>query len=74
MVLFSSTRALYAIGGHSDNELLSSVERYDLHGNIWSEVARLPRPLRCLTALSYKGRLFVMGGETTDGISNAAFR
>ena len=55
-------------------EVLASVEKYDLSGNSWECVACLPKTLRCHSAVSYKGKLFVFGGESEGVIVNTAYR
>jgi len=67
-------RALYAVGGRNDTTYLDSVEKYDLALCTWSSVAPLPKPLRCMTAVSYHGKLYVFGGESTTEIVNTAYR
>lgn len=65
---------MFAIGGQDSTEILSSVERYDPHNNTWMLVAPLPKPLRFMTSLSYRGRLYVFGGESTTDVSNSVYR
>ena len=65
---------VYAIGGQDGTEVLSTVERFDLHTNTWTLVAPLPQPLRFMTSVSYKGKLFVFGGEGTTDVTRAAYR
>ena len=67
-------RAIFAVGGQNETTILDNVERFDKGSNSWSQVAPLPQPLRCLTGLSYRGRLYVFGGESTSEISDAAYR
>jgi len=67
-------RALYAVGGRDETKVLSCVEKYDLQFGTWTTVASLPQPLCCMTALGYKGKLYVFGGESTTDIVNTAFR
>lgn len=65
---------LYAVGGQDGVEILSSVERYDPSTNTWTLVRPLPRPLRFMTAVSYRGSLYVFGGETRSDVSAAVLR
>jgi len=67
-------RSLYAVGGHNDVTYLDDVERYDLTLCTWLSVAPLPKPLRCTTAVSYRGKLYVFGGESATEIVNTAYR
>lgn len=65
-------RCLFAVGGRDEDELLDSVERYDPRLNVWSLVAPLPHKMRCMSSVSYKGKLFVFGGEMSTEITNTA--
>ena len=67
-------RYAYAIGGQDGTENLSTVERYDPHTNTWMLVAPLPQPLRFMTSVSYKGKLFVFGGEGATDVTRSAYR
>ena len=62
------------MGGQDGNEILMTVERYDPHTNIWTLVRPLPQCLRFTTGVSYKGKLYIFGGETKTGVSNNALR
>jgi len=66
--------SLYAVGGRNDTTYLSDVERYDLALCEWRPVASLPVALRCTTAVSYRGKLYVFGGESATEIVNTAYR
>lgn len=72
--LISFYRYAFAIGGQDGSEILSTVERYDPHSNAWILVAPLAIPLRFMTSISYRGKLYVFGRETTDKINNKAYR
>ena len=65
---------MYAIGGHDGTEVLSSVEQYNFQANEWSSVASLPQPLRCLTSVSFRGNLYVFGGESVNQISDKCYK
>jgi len=67
-------RAIYVVGGRNDTTYLDHVEKYDLRFCTWSTVAPLPKPLRCTTAVSYHGCLYVFGGESTSEIVNTAYK
>lgn len=73
-ILYQFYRFAFAIGGQDGSEILSAVERYDPHTNAWILVAPLAIPLRFMTSISYRGKLYVFGGETTDKISKTAYR
>lgn len=62
------------IGGRNDTTYLDHVEKYDLAFCTWSTVAPLPKPLRCTTAVSHSGNLYVFGGETTTEIVDTAYK
>jgi N-acetylneuraminic acid mutarotase len=66
--------AIYAIGGQNETDILDSVERYDIGAGTWTVVCRLPQPLRCITAVSCKGNLYVFGGENRTVITKTAYR
>ena len=59
--LISFDRYAFAIGGQDGSEILSTVERYDPHSNAWILVAPLAIPLRFMTSISYRGKLYVFG-------------
>lgn len=65
---------ILAIGGHNETGVLDNVEVYDPRHNNWTPRSPLPQPLRCPTAVSYKGSLYVFGGESDKDISRAAYR
>jgi len=67
-------RAIYVVGGRNDTSFLADVERYDLSLCTWSAVAPLPKPLRCTTAVSYHGSLYIFGGESATEIVNTAYK
>ena len=67
-------RYAYAIGGQDGAEILSSMEKYDPHTNTWTLVAPLPRPLRFMAAVSYRGKLFVLGGEDVGIVCKNSYR
>lgn len=72
-VNFLVIRFLFAVGGHDEYELLDSVERYDPQLNTWSLVAPLPQKMRCMASVSFKGKLFLFGGEMSSEITNSAY-
>jgi N-acetylneuraminic acid mutarotase len=56
-------------------EILSNVDRYDAQTNQWSSMAPLSVALRCMTAVSYKGKLYTFGGESSNGkIVNSVYK
>lgn len=74
ILLNSIHRYAFAIGGQDGSEILSTVERYDPHTNAWILVAPLAIPLRFMTSISHRGKLYVFGGETSEKISKTAYR
>ena len=68
------SRTILAIGGQSESSLLDTVEVYDCGHNNWTLRAPLPQALRCTTAVSFKGSLYVFGGENSTEVSRAAYR
>ena len=67
-------RVILAVGGQNEVKRLDSVESYNISLNRWSYVSPLPQPLRCCTAVSYKGALYVFGGEKETEIVKTAYR
>jgi hypothetical protein len=65
---FGATEAngkLYAIGGYASASLdttLSSIEEYDPSLNTWTVTSDLPAARRCCAAVSWQGRVYVVGG------------
>ncbi|XP_064639633.1 kelch-like protein 40a [Lineus longissimus] len=75
LVLVAVDRFLYCIGGSGGMEILSNLDRYDGQTNQWCAMAPLPEALRCMTAVSYKGKLYSFGGEASNGkIVNSVYR
>ena len=67
-------RYLYAVGGRGKDDILCRVEKYGLQFGMWTTVAPLPEPLQATTAVSYGGKLYVFGGESSKAIVNTAYR
>ncbi len=67
-------RSVLAIGGQNETNRLDTVELYDVQHNSWRKCTPMPQPLRCLTAIGYKGSLYVFGGETDTDIVKTAYR
>lgn len=63
-----------AVGGQNETSIIDSVEVYDPSSNAWTLRTPLPQPVRCMTAVAYKGSLYVFGGETEKEITRAAYR
>ncbi|XP_055329939.1 kelch-like protein 12 [Paramacrobiotus metropolitanus] len=70
---------IYAAGGfdpygiEGSKVALSSVEAYDPLSDSWSAVAALPVGLIGLAMVAREGRLYVFGGDDTEGVPNATF-
>ncbi|XP_055329936.1 kelch-like protein 3 [Paramacrobiotus metropolitanus] len=68
---------VYAVGGcdpYGDGMVgLSSVEMFDPVSGSWSAVAALPDGLSGLAMVACEGRLYVFGGDDTEGVPNATF-
>jgi hypothetical protein len=67
---------ILAIGGQTPDAStpLATVERFDHASEGWSDVARLPVPVSmaaAATSVSCPGRVYVFGGESPNGVSNA---
>jgi hypothetical protein len=66
---FGATEAngkLYALGGYkstSSDSALSSIEEYELSSNTWTVKGELPAPRSSCAAVSWQGRVYVVGGK-----------
>ena len=60
---------IYVIGGfNTEGEALDIVEVYSVLNDSWKKVAPLPQALQHSAAASYKGKLYVVGGFTSDAV------
>ncbi len=68
-------RFLYAAGGMvgQTGRPLATFARYDTSGDRWEVLPRLPVPTRAAAAAALGGRVFVIGGTTTDGNTGATW-
>ena len=65
---------IYAIGGiDGGNAIRRTVEAYDPGTNSWTLKARLPEPLYPTEATTLNNRVYVAGGRTSGGISQALY-
>ena len=65
---------LFVIGGQSiRGHLLNSVEVYDTVKEKWHSDNPFPIAIRNPCAISFRGRLYVFGGDSNDGLSNRAY-
>lgn len=64
---------IYAIGGISNEAVLSSVERYDANLNRWTPVQSMIVPRSSAAAAVLKNELFVVGGATELNSNGSAF-
>lgn len=69
----------YAIGGLDDNnDVISSVERYDRLADQWDEIDPLPAPRQnAATTMDDEGYIYVFGGQSatgTNGIATTSYR
>lgn len=70
LALASTGEYLYAIGGRTaSNEVVGTVERYDLDQDTWTTVASLKTPREGAVAAYLDGKLYVAGGF--DAFGNA---
>ncbi|KAK3251501.1 hypothetical protein CYMTET_39170 [Cymbomonas tetramitiformis] len=65
-------KSLYVIGGVTfeediPNVVISSVEKYDIGSDTWTQVASLRRARTGLSAIVVDGRIFVIGGNDAEG-------
>jgi hypothetical protein len=60
---------LYAVGGEVDNsQMLASCEMFDPQRVAWSSFAPLPRSRSELAGCTVGGKLYVSGGESSEGM------
>jgi N-acetylneuraminic acid mutarotase len=66
---------IFAIGGRNDesSSMLAVVERYDPDADAWVSVGQLHSPRNSAAAVAFHGRVFVMGGLSTDTSSVGCF-
>jgi N-acetylneuraminic acid mutarotase len=66
---------IFAIGGRNDesSSMLAVVERYDPEADAWVSVGQLHSPRNSAAAVAFHGRVFVMGGLSTDTSSVGCF-
>ncbi|XP_068128338.1 kelch-like protein 24a [Hyperolius riggenbachi] len=57
---------LYAVGGWNKDAVLDSMECFDLSKHCWSELSKLPYPLYSFASAQLKGKLYIIGGQTTQ--------
>ena len=78
--VIDNTDQAYAIGGLDDeNNVLSTVERYDIGQDLWEDIGNdLPAPRQnAATLIDDSDTIYVFGGQTasgTTGIANTTFR
>ena len=60
---------LYAVGGFGKNSKLSSAERYDPKSDSWSSLSPMNSARAFASAIAFKGKIFVCGGEDNQGES-----
>ena len=68
-LLISFHDAVYAIGGRDERtkQTLSSVERYSIQDDVWTECSPLPVADSCLhSGVVCSGRIFISGGMEND--------
>ena len=54
---------LYAVGGFDDENIVGTLECYDLETDTWSRLADMPTPRIYPSAVAHGGKLYVIGGE-----------
>ncbi|KAM5132588.1 kelch repeat and BTB domain-containing protein 8-like isoform 2-T2 [Mantella aurantiaca] len=59
---------LYAFGGHNHNEVIDSVECFNISDNSWRDVVSMPLALHSFTHAVLKGKLFAIGGMRRLGV------
>ena len=61
---------IYAIGGRNENNLLKSVEMFDINRNQWSVVKDMNRVRSDAGAATLQGNIYVVGGF--DGVATTS--
>ncbi|XP_053320258.1 kelch repeat and BTB domain-containing protein 8-like [Spea bombifrons] len=56
---------LYAVGGWDGNDIIDTAEYFHITDNCWTVVSNLPLPLRCCASAQIKGKLYLIGGESS---------
>ena len=64
--LVSCNGAVYALGGHTDHDYLSSVESLDDINGGWSNIEPMQVPRRWLAAVNCNGVIYAIGGESAE--------
>jgi hypothetical protein len=74
MAICGSENHLFLVGGSSPvDDFLDSFSSYDLMNGVWRELPPLPIKVRNLDSVVAGGKIFVFGGETTEGLSDRVF-
>ena len=61
---------IYAVGGCNSDGNTTRCDKYREDADEWEAVAPMPKALRCCSATSYRGRLYVFGGECEKTTNN----
>jgi N-acetylneuraminic acid mutarotase len=66
----------YLVGGYvqKDRATTGITQRFDLREGTWRTVAPLPQPVNHAAAGAYRGDVYVVGGDTGSGPTNAFWR
>ena len=74
-VLAAVDNKLFCFGGLTINQHPTEIiECYDIKLNKWSYVGMMPTPLVDLSAMVYKGMMYILGGRTGVGAHNIMMR
>lgn len=68
LAAYDLEREIYVIGGVSEDQILGSVERYDPSNDLWVSLGDKPTAVSNAGAIALRGKIYVPGGETGDGI------
>jgi hypothetical protein len=67
VAVYSVDDQIYVIGGLSGSAINSAVTRYDPNTNLWVELSAKPTPVSHVHAETLRGRIYIPGGEDSDG-------
>src|SRR5919109_1409070 len=66
---------IYVAGGAvgETGRFLSVFQRFDPRANSWTTLTRLPEPTRAAAGAALDGEVYVLGGQTADGVSRTVY-
>jgi DNA-binding CsgD family transcriptional regulator len=64
---FDLQQEIYVFGGLRQGRVSSEVYRYDPLDNLWVSIGEQPDPVQHASAVTLRGKIYLPGGEDTDG-------